>query len=91
MNKAQFVRLLASKNQITRVQAEAFLNTFIRVIKKTVKKGEDVKIARFGRWYIAKREARESRNPQTGVLMKIPATRIPSFRSSRALKNVCRD
>lgn len=89
VNKAQFVRLLVSKNQITRVQAEAFLNTFIRVIKKTVKKGEDVKIAQFGRWYIAKREARESRNPQTGAMMKIPATRIPSFHASCALKNAC--
>ncbi|MEK7790173.1 MAG: HU family DNA-binding protein [Deltaproteobacteria bacterium] len=89
MNKAQFVRLLASKNQITRVQAEAFLNTFIHVIKKTVKKGEEVKIARFGCWYIAKRKARESRNPQTGAMMKIPATRIPSFHSSRTLKDAC--
>lgn len=75
---------------MTKVQAEAFLNSFIRTIKKTVKKGEDVKIVGFGRWHIAKREARESKNPQTGVLMKIPTTRIPSFRPSRALKNACK-
>lgn len=89
MNKAQFVQMLASKNQIKRVHAEAFLNSFIHVIKKTVKKGEDVKIAGFGRWFVARRKARESRNPQTGAMMKIPATRIPSFHSSRKLKDAC--
>ena len=40
----------------------------------------------FGTFSVATRKAREGRNPQTGEVIKIKATRVPRFKAGKALK-----
>ncbi|MBO4343159.1 MAG: HU family DNA-binding protein, partial [Clostridia bacterium] len=35
---------------------------------------------------VSKRAARTGKNPQTGAKIKIPATKVPSFKAGKALK-----
>lgn len=44
-----------------------------------------IRIHGFGRFWLSKIEARETRNPRTGELMAIPATRRLRFTPSKAL------
>lgn len=91
MNKAELIERLAKENRLTKVASEKLLNSVLDTIKKTLKKGEDVKITGFGRWYVAERQARKSKNPQTGEMIKVPASKVPAFRSGRLFKDAFRN
>jgi len=86
MNKQQLIEKIAADGHISKAQAEQILNVTVENIKKTVKKGDDVKIVGFGTFTKAKRKARMGRNPQTGKAIKIPAGWYPKFRPGAEFK-----
>ncbi len=87
MNKAQFIEKIATDAQMTKADTEKFLDSALDLIKKTVKKGDDVKLVGFGTFTKAKRKARTGRNPQTGKTIKIPAAWYPKFRPGAEFKD----
>ena len=90
MNKAELVEAMAKKSGLSKKDAEAGLNAFVDVVKAelTNKKGEKkVSLVGFGTFEVAKRAAREGRNPQTGKAMKIKASKAPKFKAGKALKD----
>lgn len=90
MNKAELIDAIAGDTKMTKAQAERFLDTTLDTIKKTVKKGDEVKLVGFGTFAKAKRKARMGRNPQTGKAIKIPAAWAPKFRAGQEFKNLVR-
>ena len=52
-----------------------------------LKKGEKVQLVGFGTFEVSERAAREGRNPQTGKVMKIKASKAPKFKAGKALKD----
>jgi len=88
MNKAQLIDKLARESRLTKVEAQKILNAVLNVIKQSLKKGEEVKISGFGRWHVTKRKARQSKNPQTGEMIKIASQSVPSFRPGSVLKSL---
>jgi DNA-binding protein HU-beta len=86
MNKAQLIEKIATETHVSKAQAESILDCAIENIKKTVKKGDDVKLVGFGTFTKAKRKARMGRNPQTGKSIKIPAAWAPKFRPGAEFK-----
>jgi DNA-binding protein HU-beta len=88
MNKAQLIEKIASETNVSKTQAEAILDCTVDIIKKTVKKGDDVKLVGFGTFTKAKRKARTGRNPQTGKAIKIPAAWTPKFRAGSEFKTM---
>ena len=87
MNKAELIESVAKASQLTKVDVELALNSALDVIKKNVKKGEDVTLIGFGTFTRSKRKARTGRNPQTGKEIKIPAMTVPKFRPGREFKD----
>jgi len=57
------------------------------VIKKALKKGDTVSLVGFGTFAVRKRAARTGRNPRTGQTIKIKASKNPSFKAGKALKD----
>ena len=90
MNKSDLVDAVSRMNNLTKVDAEAVLNTAIEIIKKSVKKGDDVTLVGFGTFTRGKRKARMGRNPQTGKEIKIPAMTVPKFRPGREFREAMR-
>jgi DNA-binding protein HU-beta len=90
MNKTQLVDLIAKQTSLTKTSVEEVLNASIDVIKKSVKKGEDVTLVGFGTFTKSKRKARAGRNPQTGKEIKIPAMTVPRFRAGKEFKDSLR-
>ncbi|MBK8201912.1 MAG: HU family DNA-binding protein [Bdellovibrionales bacterium] len=90
MNKAQLIERVAADTNMTKAQAERVLDTTIDTIRKSVKKGDDVKLVGFGTFTKTKRKARVGRNPQTGKAIKIPAGWYPKFRPGAEFKESVR-
>ncbi len=86
MNKAQLIEKIAAETKVSKAQAETILDCAVENIKKSVKKGDDVKLVGFGTFTKAKRKARIGRNPQTGKAIKIPAANAPKFRAGAEFK-----
>ena len=87
MNKADLIAKIAKDTGYTKVASEEIINSCISNIKGALKKGQCVTLVGFGTWCVAKRKARNGRNPQTGRTMRIPAKKVPKFRPGKALKD----
>lgn len=87
MNKAELVAAIAEKSELTKKDAEKALKAFTDVVTEELKKGNKIQLVGFGTFEVAKRAAREGRNPQTGKAMKIPASSAPKFKAGKALKD----
>ncbi len=86
MNKGDLINVVA-KSTCTKVEAEKAVDTILGAIKKSLKKGEMVTLVGFGTFKVAKRSARNGRNPQTGDQIKIAARKVPKFTAGKALKD----
>lgn len=87
MNKQQLVEALAESTGQTKAASELFVNSFVEVVTKNMKKPDGVKLVGFGTFASSKRKARVGRNPQTGEEIKIPARKVPVFRPGRELRD----
>ena len=86
MNKAELIAAMAAKTGETKKAAENSVNAFVEVVTETLKKGDKVQLVGFGSFEVRKRAARKGRNPQTNEEIKIPASKLPVFKSGKALK-----
>ena len=55
---------------------------------KENKKGEKVQMVGFGTFEVSERPERAGRNPQTGEVMQIAASKTPKFKAGKALKDL---
>lgn len=88
MNKAQLIEKVSTETECTKAHAERILDATLDIIKKSVKKGDEVKLVGFGTFTKSKRKARTGRNPQTGKEIKIPAAWYPKFRPGAEFKTL---
>ena len=87
MNKTELIAIAAENAGLTKKDTERVLNACIDAITAALVKGEKVQLSGFGTFEIKDREARVGRNPHTKEAIDIPATRVPSFKASKALKD----
>jgi DNA-binding protein HU-beta len=88
MNKGELVASIATKSQITKKEAEVFLNSFIEVVEETLKKKDKITLVGFGSFEVKDRKARVGMNPQTKEEIQIPAKKVPVFKAGKALKEI---
>ena len=88
MNKTELVAVVAENAGLTKKDAERVVNASIDAITAALAKGEKVQISGFGTFESKTREARVGRNPHTKEAIEIPATRVPAFKPSKALKDL---
>lgn len=89
MNKAELVASIAEKSDLTKKDAEAALNGFMRSIEETLANGDKVQLVGFGTFEVRDRKAREGRNPRNPEeVIQIPASKAPVFKAGKALKEI---
>ncbi|MBR6451685.1 MAG: HU family DNA-binding protein [Lachnospiraceae bacterium] len=88
MNKTELVDAMAKNAGLSKKDAEKALKAFTETVAKELKKGGKVQLVGFGTFEVSKRAAREGRNPQTGAVMKIKASKAPKFKAGKALKDL---
>lgn len=87
MNKSELIEVIAHQADISKAAAGRSLEAIIGAVKTTLKKGDSVTITGFGTFAVNKRKARSGRNPRTGTVIKIKASKVPKFRPGKGLKD----
>ena len=87
MNKTDLVNVIAAEAELTKKQAEAALAATVDAIAAALKDGDKVQLIGFGTFEVKTVAEREGRNPKTGEVIVIPATKKPSFTASKVLKD----
>ena len=87
MNKTELIAAVAEKTGLTKKDSERVINATVETIVDGLKKGDKVALSGFGIFEVKAREARVGRNPRTKEAIQIPATRLPAFKASKALKD----
>ena len=85
MNKTE---LVAAKAGLSKKDAEKALKAFTDVVSEELQKGGKVQLVGFGTFEVSQRAARDGRNPQTGEVMPIAASKAPKFKAGKALKDL---
>ena len=88
MNKAELVSKMAEKSELTKKEAEAALNAFMKSVEEALVAGDKVQLVGFGTFETRERAARKGRNPRTKEEIKIPASKAPVFKAGKALKDL---
>jgi DNA-binding protein HU-beta len=86
MNKAEFVDQIAQKAELSKREAETAVEATLETIEEQLSRGNEISLTGFGKFHVAKRGARQGRNPQTGETIQIKASRVPRFSPGSKLK-----
>ena len=86
MNKSELVTAMAEKSRLSKKDCEAALDAFVAAIGDALKNGEKVQLVGFGAFDVKERAARTARNPRTNEPVNILASKLPTFKPGKALK-----
>ena len=87
MNKVTLVAKIAEKSGLSKKQAELALGAFIDSVTEALKEGDKVQLMGFGTFEVKERAARTGRNPSTGEAIEIPASKTPTFKAGKGLRD----
>ena len=88
MNKTELIKIVAEKTETTIVESTKMVNAMLESIMGTLKEGGEVSLVGFGTFKVVNRAERKSRNPQTGEEIVVPATKVPTFKVGKSLKEL---
>ena len=86
MNKSELVAHIATSAGLTKAQATAALQAVETGVIDTLANGGEVTLIGFGTFKVTDRAARTGRNPKTGEELQISASKVPTFKAGKALK-----
>lgn len=87
MTKAELVSRIAKEAGVSKKAASMALEAIVSAVHDALKKKEGaIRISDLGTFKVVQRKARTGVNPQTQKKIKIPATKVPRFTASKALK-----
>lgn len=87
MNKSELIDRIAESADLSKADAVRALDATIEAITAALKGGEQVALVGFGTFVVKERAARTGRNPQTGKEIAIAASKAPTFKPGKALKD----
>lgn len=91
MNKSELVDAIASGSGLTKADASRVLETFTTAVTDALRSGDQVVIPGFGSFSTGNRAARTGRNPQTGKVIQIKASRVAKFKAGKNLKEAVQE
>ncbi len=86
MNRGELVTAVTTATSLPRAQVDATLSAVLEQIVGATAAGEKVTLLGFGTFEARERAAREGRNPATGQVLQIGATRSVGFKVGSAYK-----
>ena len=83
MTKAEIVSNISNELGIDRADVQATVEKFMKEVKISLEKGENVYLRGFGSFIIKTRAEKTGRNISRNVAIKIPAHNIPAFKPAK--------
>lgn len=89
MTKAELVESLYKKfdGEVTKKMTADMIDAIFENMTVAIKKEKRFSYPGFGTFMVRSRKARKGRNPQTGEVIKIKASKTVGFRAAKALKD----
>ena len=86
MNKNDLVDSVSSRSGFSKADSARAVDSIFGVISDSLKEGQEVRLVGFGTFSVANRAASKGRNPRTGEVIDIPASKQPKFKAGKGLK-----
>lgn len=86
LTKADLVQKVYQNHNFTKSQAAETVETFLRIAKDSLNRGEDLLLSGFGKFNVKQKNARRGRNPQTGDELILDARKVVTFKPSGILR-----
>ena len=86
MNKTDLITHVADTAGISKDAASKTVDAVFGAITATLQGGGSITLVGFGTFSVATRAARVGRNPRTGAEIKIAASKAPTFKVGKGLK-----
>jgi len=86
MTKADLVSVVAKTVKLSKRAAEDAVNATFESLARGIKKDRRFQVPGFGTFSVRARKARKGRNPQTGAVINIKASRTVGFKPAPVLK-----
>ncbi|MDO4543689.1 MAG: HU family DNA-binding protein [Clostridia bacterium] len=87
MNKTELIAAVADKAGMSKKDAEKAVAAVLNTVEEALKADEKVSLVGFGTFEAKARPARKGHNPATGEEIDIPASKAPTFKAGKALKD----
>ena len=87
MNKSGLIDTITHSSDLKKVDVSRIVDAFTAAVTQSLKEGDTVTLVGFGTFSVRERAARIGRNPRTGEEIKIRATKVPTFKAGRSLKD----
>ena len=88
MTKAELIKIVASAAKVSDKVAGEVVDVIFRSMAKSLREDKRFEVPRFGTFSVRARKSKEVRNPQTGALIHIDATRTVGFKAAPRLKKM---
>ncbi len=85
MTKNELIAAIAESTGKTKADIGAILVSLAEVSTKALKDGGDITLGGIGKLSVAKRDARQARNPSTGATIEVPAKTVVKFKVAKDL------
>jgi DNA-binding protein HU-beta len=86
MNKTHLIESIAVKAEITKQESHKALDALLDTIIEALNSHGEIGITGFGTFKISHRAARDGFNPLTKLPISISASKIPTFKAGKTLK-----
>tara|TARA_R110002111_G_scaffold10301_2_gene33408 strand:- start:751 stop:1023 length:273 start_codon:yes stop_codon:yes gene_type:complete len=86
MTKADLISAIANETGFSKKDSETALGSILGSITNSLQKGNEVRLVGFGTFKVSDRAARTGRNPRTGESIQIKASKVPTFKAGKELK-----
>jgi integration host factor subunit beta len=89
MTRSELIARLAAHShfeQLTAKDAEFAVKAILEGMSEALAKGNRIEIRGFGSFALNYRMPRNGRNPKTGVVLEVPAKRVPHFKAGKELR-----
>ncbi len=87
MKTADLIDHVAAKAGLEKPAAKTAVDAVLAAIAEAAKKGEEVNLPGFGKFKVKDAPARQGRNPSTGEIIEIAASRKIGFAPAKQLKD----
>jgi len=86
MTKTDLIQSVSEKTGFTKKDITFVVDAVFESIQGALRNGDKVQLVGFGNFEIRERAARQGRNPQTGEIIEIAASKVPAFKAGKSLR-----
>ena len=87
MNKADLIKILAAKEDLSTVEASKIVNLIFDGFKDALAEGDRIEIRGFGSLVMREYGSYTARNPKTGKEVEVKPKRLPYFKVGKELRD----